>query len=125
MSKRKKSFVYASGKKYDGTMGRCYRLTDTSYKSYGSRGIKVCSAWIKDIRCFRQWLVEELFKMNVSITYFVENSKYFQLDRIDSDGHYSPLNCRLATPQINTRNRKVCNINNNSIISAEGETIKL
>lgn len=122
MSKPKeKNFSYVSLKKYDGMMGRCYRPTDTSYSNYGAKGIRVAKEWIINIEQFRAWLLEELSRMDISVEQFINNSSKYQLDRIARDGHYSPTNCRLVSPQVNMRNRWSCKMN--TIISAEGETI--
>jgi hypothetical protein len=120
---KKKSFIYISNKKYDGMMGRCYRPKDGSYKNYGERGIRVCSAWIKDIDVFRCWLKAELIRLNIEEEEFCQNPKQYQLDRINTDGHYTPDNCRLASPQCNGRNRRTTA--RRVIISAEGEEISL
>jgi hypothetical protein len=114
-----KSFNYFLNKRYDLMMGRCYRKSDKSHKSYGARGIKVCSDWIKDINNFKIWFTNELSKSNISKEEFMLNSKVYQLDRIDTNGHYSPLNCRIVNPQTNTRNRTKSK--NRIIESAEGE----
>jgi hypothetical protein len=106
MSKSKKDFTFISGRKYDAMMGRCYRKTDISYKNYGERGIKVCSEWIIDINNFRKWLALELIKNSIDTEDFVIQSRKYQLDRIDSEGHYTPNNCRLSSPQLNSRNKK-------------------
>ena len=119
---RMKDFDYKSGKKYDGMMGRCYRENDPSFKNYGLKGVKVCSEWIKDLNSFRNWIRSELVRIDVSESMFIENSSYYQLDRIDSNGHYSPLNCRICSPQQNARNKS--NIKR-IITSAEGEEIEL
>lgn len=116
---RKKDFNYYSGKKYDGMIGRCYRPTNRSYKNYGKRRIKVCSAWIKDIEAFRKWLASELSTMKISKEEFVENSSKIQLDRRDTNGHYTPENCRLVASQVNMRNRRATKYT--KFESAEGE----
>lgn len=120
---KEKDFKYVSGKKYDGMMGRCYRESDRSYSRYGERGIKVCASWIKDINIFRLWLLSELDRNNISIELFISNSKSYQLDRINTDGHYSPDNCRIVTPQVNARNKE--RTKGQKIISAEGEEIEI
>jgi hypothetical protein len=120
--KRGKTFIYVSSKKYDGMMGRCYRKSDPSYPFYGAKGIAVCSAWIKDINSFRSWLLGELDKKGIGLEKFVKESKYFQLDRINGKGHYTPENCRLVSPQQNQRNKNGYLV---SVLSAEGEQIEL
>lgn len=116
-----KTFDYISGKRYDGMMGRCYREKDPSYQNYGGRGIKVHSSWIKDISTFRLWFLSELSRIDIDVSEFVLNSKDYHLDRIDVNGHYTPENCRLISPQENSRNKRASN--NRTIISAEGEEI--
>jgi hypothetical protein len=121
MRKRKKDFNYVSGKKYDGMMGRCYRPSESSYESYGGRGIKVCSSWIKDINTFRTWVSDQLYYLKVSIDEFTANPKKYSLDRIDSNGHYAPENCRLVSSQEQSRN--ISKRNKKIYVSSEGEKI--
>lgn len=86
---------------------RCYRTKDPSYKYYGGRGIKVCEEWL-NIENFENWVKEH---------------PYFEgatLDRIDSDGDYSPDNCRWATMREQDNNRR-----NTIIITWNGETHSL
>ncbi len=103
---RQKNFAYVSGKKYDGMMGRCYRETESSYGNYGGRGIRVARSWIENIDSFRQWLEEELDRAGISKDAFIENSSFYQLDRINVNDHYTPTNCRLVSPQQNGRNKR-------------------
>lgn len=119
--KKTKSFVSVVGKKYDGMMGRCYRESDRSYKNYGLRNIKVCFEWIEDIREFRKWISNEIAILGISEKDFVDNSSQYQLDRRDNDGHYTPENCRIVTPQNNTRNRGGTT---RQIYSSEGKLIE-
>ena len=118
--KHKKDFTAVTGKKYDGMLGRCYRRSDRGYANYGGRGIKVCSAWIKDIAVFRAWIVEELDRLGLSKEDFIKDSKNWQLDRIDCNGHYEPKNCRLIGVQENSRNKRS---GRRTMVSAEGEVI--
>jgi hypothetical protein len=117
--KIKKDFIHVSGKKYDAMMGRCYRDTDSSYKSHGGRGIKVCYSWIEDINNFRKWLLEEIIRLGTTTEKFVEFSRTYQLDRVDPNGHYTPENCRLTDSQTNIRNQR--RTKGKTIISAEGK----
>lgn len=115
---RLKTFSSVAGRKYDGMMGRCYREKDISYKNYGAKGIRVCSAWIENIESFKLWLLNELSANKISLEDFVKGSNIYQLDRIDVKGSYEPTNCRIVNPQTNSRNRNATN--KRKIVSSEG-----
>lgn len=118
MTTKKRDFKYISGKKYDGMMGRCYRLTDGSFDGYGGRGIKVCSDWIQDIESFRDWVKNQLIEIGFTEEEFVAYPRKFSLDRINVNQHYEPNNCRLVSSQTQMRNtRRVKRI----VISSEGK----
>jgi hypothetical protein len=118
-----KDFGYVTRKKYDGMIGRCYRPNNKDYANYGGRGIKMCSAWIKNLNTFRDWIRQELGRIGVDEATFVAKSNLFQLDRIDTDGNYTPENCRLIDPQTNVRNQR--RIKHKIVVSAEGEEIEI
>lgn len=120
---KKKDFTHVTSKKYDGMMGRCYRPSDTSYKNYGAKGIRVAGEWIKELNSFRLWIMGELDRIGISVEDFVKNSKNIHLDRIDPKGHYTPRNCRLVSAQTNSRNKTIKA--NRTIVSAEGEIIHM
>ena len=84
-------------------MSRCYRPKDASYKYYGGRGITVCDEW-RNILNFEMWVKEN--------PYF----KGATLDRIDSNGNYSPDNCRWVTMSEQDKNRR-----NSVLIELNGE----
>ena len=73
--------------------GRCGKSDHPKYPEYGGRGIKICYRWRK----FENFLAD-----------MGERPKGLTLDRINNDGHYSPVNCRWASQkQQNTNTRRV------------------
>jgi len=87
-------------------IARCTNPATDSYYLYGGRGIRVCDRWL----VFSQFL-DDMGDIP---------SKGMSIDRIDSDGHYEPSNCRWATSYEQARNRR-----NNHRITAYGETLTL
>lgn len=73
---------------------RCYLKTAPYYKNYGGRGIRVCDEWKNDYKSFLEWSLSNGW------------SKGMQLDRIDNNGNYEPLNCRWITQQRNLLNKR-------------------
>lgn len=75
---------------------RCSDKNCRSYSNYGGRGIKVCDRWLDISNGFRNFL-EDMGK----------RPKYMSIDRIDNEGDYEPSNCRWATAQQQSVNKRV------------------
>lgn len=78
---------------WDAMRYRCNNENSSSYKRYGGRGIKVCKEW-EIFENFYNWAIDNNWQ------------KGLQIDRINNDGDYSPLNCRITTPKENSNNRR-------------------
>lgn len=88
-----------------GVLSRCYCATNTAYRYYGGRGIRVCDEWRASYLFFRDWAMANGY------------AEGLHLDRICNDGNYEPSNCRWVTRFANCRNRS-----NNVMVAAFGET---
>lgn len=70
---------------------RCANTKSQNYRLYGGRGIYVCDRWGK----FENFLLD-----------MGEAPRGLSLDRIDSNGPYSPDNCRWATAKQQSQNSR-------------------
>ena len=80
---------------------RCFKTYSTSYKDYGERGITMLPSWKDSFEVFYAWAQENGYSPDLEI------------DRVDTNGDYSPDNCRWT-------NKNVQNANRNQAKNAEG-----
>lgn len=95
------SLTYQS---WRGAKERCLSPKHIQYRSYGGRGIQICSRWLGPDG-FSNFL-EDMGE---------RPSKDHSIDRIDSNGNYEPSNCRWLTRKEQSRNKT-----NNKIWIYEG-----
>jgi hypothetical protein len=85
---------------------RCSNPDDPHFADYGGRGIKVCERWENSFSNFLSDMGNRPSKMH-------------SIDRFpDNNGGYSPDNCRWATREEQSRNKR-----NNRIVSYKGKTM--
>lgn len=87
---------------------RCLNEDATNFPNYGGRGVNVCERW------------------QLSFDDFLEDMgpkpcQSFTLDRINSDGDYSPENCRWSSWETQQNNRR----SSRFLTSNDGETLTL
>lgn len=79
---------------------RCYDANNKAFRYYGGRGISVCERWSK----FENFLSD-----------MGPKPEGLTIDRIDTEGHYTPSNCRWATRQQQSANRNYNRIYANAL----------
>ena len=84
---------------------RCYNDNVKCYKYYGARGIQVCDEWRNNFKSFYDWAMNNGYRDDLTI------------DRINVDGDYEPNNCRWATNEEQSNNRR-----NNHTLTINNET---
>lgn len=90
---------------WNGIIGRTSNPNNKDFVRYGGRGIKICNGWKKSFKKFYEWSLSNGYEENLSI------------DRIDNDRSYEPSNCRWATVETQSNNRR-----NNVFLSSNNES---
>ena len=88
--------------------GRCLNKSNTAYKDYGDRGIRICDEWQKNFMNFYDWAINNGYEDNLSI------------DRINVNGNYEPSNCRWLTMKTQENNKR-----NNHYIEYKGKNMTI
>jgi hypothetical protein len=87
---------------------RCNNPKTENYKNYGGKGVRVCQEWSEDFTIFRDWALGHGYNEDKSI------------DRINSNGHYEPSNCRWITMKQQQNNKS-----SNRYVVVKGERMTI
>lgn len=84
---------------WKGIKSRCYTKSNSGYKHYGARGIKMCDEWRDNYQTFHDWAFANGYD---------PDAPYGQctIDRIDVNGDYEPSNCRWVDAATQIANRR-------------------
>jgi hypothetical protein len=92
---------------YHNMISRCYNEKIDTYELYGGRGIKICNEWLNKENGFINF-----YKWSIQNGY----TEFLTLDRMNVNGNYTPDNCRWATNQQQSNNKR-----SNHYVEMDGE----
>lgn len=95
---------------WKGMVQRCTNEKRKRYADYGGRGIAICDAWRQSFAAF----YADMGDSPVGTS----------LDRIDNDGPYNPSNCRWATRDEQSGNRRT-QYKTSRLVTFEGRTFSI
>ena len=84
---------------YHGMKSRCNTKSNSVYKWYGAKGVKVCEEWLHDFDAFAEWALSNGYDINAP-------RGECTLDRINPYGDYEPSNCRWISIAEQQRNKR-------------------
>lgn len=94
---------------YGGIKKRCLQENDKDYHRYGGRGIKICNKWL-GVNGFFNFIKD-----------MGERPEGYTLDRKDTDGNYTPDNCRWADIYTQSGNKRNSNSTGVSYVTKTGK----
>lgn len=94
-------------KNWLGMKERCLKGTHHSYPRYGGRGVQIAAEWVNSFNTFFKDMGPRPTPLH-------------EIDRIDNNGNYEPLNCKWSTKKEQANNRR-----SNRIFTIGGETMTL
>jgi len=77
-----------------GIKSRCFNPKSPAFECYGARGIGLCDEWNNNVKSFIEWGMANGYKEGL------------QIDRINNDGNYEPINCHFVMSRENALNRR-------------------
>lgn len=88
---------------YHGMIQRCYNFNCPDFEDWGGRGVQIHAGWLADFLSFYNWSIDNGYRDDLTI------------ERINNHGHYEPNNCRWATRQEQSQNRRTVELSPNQV----------